>query len=49
MTTGAGASGSGDRDPGRVGGTAARQVAADYGVVDEHGHLPTSNRAQFLG
>jgi hypothetical protein len=27
----------------------AAEVAADYGVVDEHGHLPASNRAQFLG
>jgi hypothetical protein len=27
----------------------AAEVAEDYGVVDEHGHLPASNRAQFLG
>jgi NAD(P)-dependent dehydrogenase (short-subunit alcohol dehydrogenase family) len=25
----------------------AAEVAADYGVVDEHGHLPASNRSQF--
>jgi hypothetical protein len=25
----------------------AAEVAADYGVVDEHGHLPASNRTQF--
>jgi NAD(P)-dependent dehydrogenase (short-subunit alcohol dehydrogenase family) len=25
----------------------AAEVAADYGVVDEHGHLPASNRARF--
>ena len=23
------------------------EVAADYGVVDEHGHLPASNRSRF--
>jgi NAD(P)-dependent dehydrogenase (short-subunit alcohol dehydrogenase family) len=26
----------------------AAEVAAAYGVVDEHGHLPHSNRDQFL-
>ncbi len=26
----------------------AAEVAADYGVVDEHGHLPESNRGRFL-
>ena len=27
----------------------AAEVARDYGVTDEHGHLPESNRGRFLG
>ena len=27
----------------------AAEVAAEYGVTDEHGHLPASNRPKILG
>lgn len=40
-----------DRDVMRLTGRwlVAAEVAATYGLVDEHGHLPTSNRPEILG